>query len=552
VPKNNSNSNGSSKSIESGAGGDNGDTDIPAGSTPKSGEAQGRSRRTFLKRAGMGVALVGLGAAGGETVRQATAPVVPTRTIRSRAQAVRIDNVTIINPADGSSRPGQTVIISDGRIIDVALTASMPVDTSMRVIEGAGRFAVPGYNDMHTHVLQSPNPERGFALMLAQGVTGMRQMEGSPTLLRNRAEDRLGLSEYAPRLLHMPGALLLPFNAQTAADARNEIAKQWDQGADFIKMILTDRDVFFAAIKAAHSKGLRIAGHLPPSVRIDAAAVSGFDSLEHIGTGSSVFLTLSSKSDELWARTPTGLPFPSWAVGIPGAGWAFDTFLKKGLLGPATKTTSESQLALLRQALDTYSVDRAADLGQTFLTHQTWNTPTMANLRSKYVLDDPEFSDDPWLKKVSAEERETQLANIEAFTSAPEADKKVFHDYYDRSLQTVGIWANQGVPLMTGTDTSGRAAGITLEIEFRELGRAGLTPLQILQATTTRPAAYLHRSDRMGRIAPGMDADLLLLDADPLASVAGLSSISLVMRDGHDFTPAELTARADELLAARF
>lgn len=80
---------------------------------------------------------------------------------------------------------------------------------------------------------------------------------------------------------------------------------------------------------------------------------------------------------------------------------------------------------------------------------------------------------------------------------------------------------------------------------------AGLSPLEILRATTSQPAKYLDRTDRMGRIATGMDADLLLLDADPLASIEGLSSISLVMRAGHAFTAGELEARVDRLVKAQ-
>jgi hypothetical protein len=520
------------------------------GRAPEETVDQGSDRRTFLKRVGLGAALVGLGVAADETVRTATAQVVPPRARVTAAGGLRIENVTVVNPADGSSRAGRSIIVQDGRIVDVMSTEMAPAESSMRVIDGAGRFAVPGYNDMHTHVLQSPSAELGFALMLAQGITGMRQMEGSADLLANRAESRLGLNEKTPRLLQMPGELLLPFNANSVDDVRAEVARQWDQGADFIKMVLTDREVFFAAIEAAHDKGLRIAGHLPPPVRIDTAADSGFDCIEHLGTGSSVFLTLSTKADELWAQTPSTLPFPTWVAGLPFAGWAFDTFLKKNFLGPATSTDA-AQFALLKEALATYSDERAVELGGSFAQKRTWNTPTLANLRSKYRLDDPDFRDDPWLQRLPAEEQEAQLAAIESFSSTPAADLDVFHEYYDRTLQTVGTWVNEGAPIMTGTDTSGRGVGNTLSIEFRELGRAGLTPLQVLQASTSQPANYLGRTDRMGRLAPGMDADLLLLDADPLASIEGLSSISLVVRDGHDYTSADLEARIDLLVAAQ-
>ena len=514
-------------------------------------EGRGSNRRTFLKRAGLGVALVGLGVATDETVRAVTALPVHARTTFTAAEGVRIDNVTVIDPIDGSSLPGQSIVVSSGRIVDVMQTSSMPVESSMRVIDGAGRFAVPGYNDMHTHLLQSPNTDLGFALMLAQGITGMRQMEGSDAMLSDRAENRLGLNENAPRLLHLPGGLLLPFNSNSVDDVRAEIERQWDRGADFVKMVLTDHEVFFAAVDAAHNRGLRIAGHLPPPVRIDDAAAGGFDCLEHLGTGSSVFLTLSTKADDLWAQTPSTLPFPTWAANVPFAGWAFDKFLKKDFLGPAINTTDSAQIALLREAFATYSDDRAAELGASFAQKRTWNTPTMGNLRSKYRLDDSEFRSDPWLQRLPVKEQQAHLDVVDSFASTPAADLEVLHEYYDRALRTVGIWAKEGAPIMTGTDTSGRGVGNNLAVEFRELYRAGLTPLEVLRATTTQPATYLGRTDRMGRIAPGMDADLLLLDADPLATIEGLNSISLVVRDGHDYTSADLEARVDRLVKAQ-
>ncbi|MGY4856363.1 amidohydrolase family protein [Cryobacterium sp. AP23] len=499
----------------------------------------------------MGVTLVGLGALGAEAARGVTVPPVPGRTTTAFAEAVRVDNVTIVEPSDGGLRREHSIVIRDGLIEAVLLASSAPVESSMRVIAGQGRYAVPGYNDMHTHVLQDPNPELGFALMLAQGITGIRQMEGSSTLLRYRAENRLGLNETAPRLLGLPGDLLLPFNANTVGGVRDVIAQQWDEGADFIKLVLTDPEVFTAAIEAAHSKGLRIAGHMPPPVRLDTAVENGFDSFEHLGTGLSVFLTMSADAEKLWAKQPTGLPFPSWAVKLPFAGAAFDAFLKGGFLGPATNSTNAEQLLTLKEAFATYSEDRAAELGGAFARKQAWNTPTLVGIRTKYRLDDPEFVNDPWLQRIPLAQREAELAEIEKFGSTPQEDLDIFHEYYDRTLQTIGIWAKEGAPIMTGTDNNGKAAGTTLALEFRELERAGLTPLEILRATTTAPAAYLGRTDIMGRIDAGMSADLVLLDRNPLESIDNLSSISMVFRDGHDYTSQQLWARVEELLAAQ-
>jgi imidazolonepropionase-like amidohydrolase len=221
----------------------------------------------------------------------------------------------------------------------------------MPVIDGAGRFAVPGYNQMHTHALQCSDRELAYATLLAQGVTGMRQMEGSDELLTDRAEQRLGLSESTPAVLQMPGNLLLPFNAGSVDDVREEIARQWDAGADFIKMIMTERDVFLAAVEAAHQRGIRIAGHLPPSIRIEEASEAGFDSVEHLGTGSNVFLSLAATPDELWRQHDTDMPIPGWLSGLPFAGKVFDAFIKERLINSVgVAEPDDAAVVLLKNA----------------------------------------------------------------------------------------------------------------------------------------------------------------------------------------------------------
>jgi imidazolonepropionase-like amidohydrolase len=86
--------------------------------------------------------------------------------------------------------------------------------------------------------------------------------------------------------------------------------------------------------------------------------------------------------------------------------------------------------------------------------------------------------------------------------------------------------------------------------EFRELAAAGLAPLDVLRATTTQPAAFLGRSDRMGAVDAGMAADFLLLDGDPLASVDNLSRIDAVVNAGNYHTVTQLDERVDLLREA--
>jgi hypothetical protein len=512
----------------------------------------GRStRRTLLKTAGLGAVLIGAGAVGDRAIARVLARDAPPRTT-SRAADVRVDDVTVVNPLDGSRIPGRSIVVRNGRIAAVLSAGDVPEETSMPVIGGAGRFAVPGYNEMHTHALQKPERELAYATLLAQGVTGMRQMEGSDELLADRAEQRLGLSESAPAVLQLPGSLLLPFNAGSVDDVRAEIARQWDAGADFIKMIMTERDVFFAAIEAAHQCGIRIAGHLPPSIRLEEASEAGFDSLEHLGTGSNVFLSLAATSDELWPQQDTDMPIPGWLSGLPFAGKIFDAFIKDKLISSVgVAEPDDPAVVLLKNALAAYSEERAAELGDMLASRRTWQCPTLTNLRSKYRLDDPEYRSDPWLQGLSDEEREDKLAMIEAYEALPAGTREVNHEYYERVLHTIGIWSRAGAPIMTGTDTSGRDPARTIQHEFRELARAGLSPLDVLRAATTAPATYLGLDDRMGRVAAGMEADFLLLDADPLDSVDNLGAISMVFRAGHGFTAETMAGKVDDLQRTR-
>jgi hypothetical protein len=73
-----------------------------------------------------------------------------------------------------------------------------------------GKFVVPGYNDMHSHALNLADPSGSSALMLAEGITGFRQMSGSPALLKKRREDALPIGPAAPALLEAPGTILTP------------------------------------------------------------------------------------------------------------------------------------------------------------------------------------------------------------------------------------------------------------------------------------------------------------------------------------------------------
>jgi imidazolonepropionase-like amidohydrolase len=502
------------------------------------------SRRSFLKGAGKALLLVGGGGVAGSIVTQMLQPEVSPRVSFAPASATWIHSVTIVDPVDGSVTPKMSIRINNGLIEAITPADQAPRESSEQVIDGGDRFAVPGYNDMHVHAIQRDHPELGFATMLAEGVTGIRQMLGTPTMLRNRAEQRLALNEHAPRLLQMPGALLLPFNAATPEEVREQVSRQWDQGADFIKYIQTSRDVFFAAVEAAHKHGLQIAGHLPPAVKMSEAAVAGFNCMEHLGTSDNLWIECSRDAEKLWAEKDKKNAMPSW-IGEQG-GELLVSFATEWIIRNSLKISAE-KLDLLDRALATYDDGKANYLAEILVRENTWQSPTLVGSRGKYRLDDPIYRTDPWWSVESAEKRQQNLEIIEEFSKDSKKKVDVYHRYYEASLHTVGLWHRAGVKFLSGTDTSGRTAGKSLHLEFEELAKAGLSPLDILRSTTINPAGYLGRTEKMGRVAQGMYADIVLLDADPLASVKNLRSVSMVLRGGHAYTAGDLQARIAKL-----
>jgi len=111
---------------------------------------------------------------------------------------------------------------------------------------------------------------------------------------------------------------------------------------------------------------------------------------------------------------------------------------------------------------------------------------------------------------------------------------------YQQRLAVIAVWDAERVPMMTGTDGRGDVPGQALHQEFRELAKAGLSPLKILQMTTIEPARFLRRAKSMGKIAPGMAADIVLLDADPRRLVENLGSVSAVVRRGRYVSRSQL------------
>lgn len=463
-------------------------------------------------------------------------------TSTTEAETIRdglvIDGVTIVDVRTGRLISNQAIVIADGEIARIVPAGSVDVAGEARRIDGQGRFVTPGFNDMHAHSLVSDSAATDLPLMLASGITGFRQMAGAQALLAARAAGRPLLPEDSPALLALSGTILAGgvFSDPTAATA--EVERQKAQGADFIKVVDLPPAAFAAAAEAAQANGLPFAGHLPLSVNERDAMRLGMASIEHLGPGISILLNCSSDEAAIRAIL-SAIPADG------GADFGADPALVRRMLVNPMLVTPPPAFALIARVLATYDDAKcrtfAADVGAS----ATWMTPTLTRLEAMELGNTPALRENPDLRFVPASSR-TLWGEVGAdFDTRLSAEQRqILADLFAAQLRLTALFDAEGVKMLAGSDVGGGwiVPGRSLHHEFDLLARSGVTPLRILQMTTIDPARFLNREANMGTVEAGRAADLVLLEKNPITTVANLHGIVGVVRGGRYYDRAELDA----------
>ncbi len=453
---------------------------------------------------------------------------------------VVLAGVTVVDTQQGQLTPAVDLILEDERIGQIVPSGSVPAGGSSTVIDAAGKFVVPGFLDMHAHILEEEHRENSLDLLLAHGITGWRQMSGSPRLLEERRQGTLGLAADAPELLEMPGSILTPLNAGSPEASVAEVQRQKAAGANFIKTISVRPKTFFASLQAATQVGLPYAGHLSPGVDAAKASVAGMRSIEHLGPLELQLIHCSKLSwliRLLLAVRPPAVPDLS-----P------EKMATTGRLIVASPTLFRMQmepdgLKRTQRLIDTFSEAKCRKLAAICATHQTWQVPTLIRIETMQLAEETRFAQDPNLRYIAKSTRQFWVSVAQKFAAlvTPEG-KQTLLRLTALSLRMTKIFDECGVAMMTGSDYGGIwvIPGVSLHQEFDLLAQAGLSPLKILQMATLKPAQFLHREATLGSVQPGRQADLVLLDADPTQSAANLHSIYAVVRAGRYRSRKEL------------
>jgi len=470
----------------------------------------------FLSRLLVTVTALGL-------VRGADSRLVPEAA--AGAASTAIVGVTVIHPElDGAAvvATDDTILITGKRISAVGRRAGVRVPVGARVIDAHGKWAIPGLIDSHVHFFQSGNlftrpdvadfgrwipyaaevarnqqrlPET-FRVWLASGVTAVADVGGP--FWNFAVRDAARASAAAPRVavtgplismvarpqLDLGDPPIIRIDSPDAARAL--VARELERKPDYIKVwyihqpgddLAAQEAIVRATADAAHAAGLRLAVHATELIVAKSALRAGADYLVHSVEDAAV-----DEDFIAMARARHILYCPT-------------LFVRQGYLYALSGTWQATE-----------AEERLAD------------PQVLAGLKLDPVPPDkvPER-----VVKLMSEHREVTLPRVAM-----------------QNLLTV--W-NAGITVVMGTDAGNigtlHGPGVFREMELMQ--QSGLTPLQVLKSATVNGAATLGMSD-LGSIAPGKLADIVLLDADPLAGVANLSRASLVIKNGQAFDPAQL------------
>jgi imidazolonepropionase-like amidohydrolase len=474
------------------------------------------------------VALIGLscGLAGTAPAQRATV-----------SSGLLLTNVTIVDTHTGKLTPGMSVAVDGGRITKIGRAGTLLAKGSARSIDLKGKFVVPGYWEMHGHPIDSPDRADNLALMLANGITGVRQMSGSDALLKERRDGTLMPATDAPELLAMPGSILLRGNAATVPMAVAEVDKQKAEGADFIKTIDVTPQVFFAALEEATKQGLLYDGHLSAGVDAVKASEAGMRVIEHLGPMETILIGCSTDEAAIRQAMAARAAAAAQAPAPPPAA----TLSKNATSNPVLTRSLADPTALSRtqHILDTYSEEKCRNVAQVFAAHKTWQAPTLIRLRTAEFGDDPTYRENPNLEYVSPATRQLWNSIAQQFTAKMgPADRETLKQMFAVQMKVAKLFEDTGVPMLAGSDFGGMwlVAGFSLHQEFDLLAQAGFTPLQVLQMTTLDGAELLGREAHAGSVEEGKDANLVVLDANPMDSVQNLHKVYAVVRGGNYYS----------------
>jgi len=426
------------------------------------------------------------------------------------ASSTIISQVNVINVRDGSIDEGRFVVIDSGKISQI-LENEPPLPEGVKLINGNGKYLMPGLAEMHAHIPSPPQTdayiEETLFLYLSNGVTTIRGMLGHPVHLelREKAKNNEILS---PRIYTSSPS----FNGNTVKtpeEARQKVVSSKEAGYDFLKLHPgIQLEVFNEIVEAANELDIPFAGHVSVDVGIRRALESEYASIDHV-----------------------------------------DGFLE-GLVPEETDVQPDEN------GFFGYNFTRLADttnIGELVAMskdHQVWVVPTQS-LFDRWFS--PESADAlasaPEMKYMPRSTLEKWVESKKQLTSGVEYSAEQWEEFNAIRKAMIHRLHEEGQGLLLGSDAPQvfNVPGFSIHHELSGMLQSGLTTLEAIQIGTVNPALFFDREGEFGEVLEGASADLILLSANPLESLEAIKNPDGVMVRGFWLSRDDIDSRLAEI-----
>jgi imidazolonepropionase-like amidohydrolase len=419
---------------------------------------------------------------------------------------IAIVNVNIIPMDREHVLESHTILIREDLIRFIGPSDRVNVPDDASIIDGSGRYLIPGLAEMHAHV---PGPPAEFAdeesreqfnewvenvlfLYVAAGVTNARSMIGHPAHLPLR--ERVERGDIVGPRLWTSGPGLHGGNLQTVERARQIPFEQRDAGYDFMKILWgIERDVYEALYEAAQEADFWPAGHVPAAVGVPRALETGYLTIDH----------LDGYIELLVDEDVEGLPEPGFF------GFGLVEYIDEDRIPAAARMTRDAGV---------------------------WVVPTQMLFDGVWGLESlDELIARPELHYIPGDMLENWISSTREFRDNPLFTQERLERYRDIRLQLIMTLHDEGAGILLGSDAPQwwNVPGFSIHRELETYIEAGLTPYEALRTGTVNIAEFFEIEDLAGTLQVGKRADAVLLDGNPLDDIANVGNVEGVLIRGN-------------------
>jgi imidazolonepropionase-like amidohydrolase len=452
--------------------------------------------------------------------------------IRIEAPIIALTHLRVIDGTGTAPRDDQTIVISDSKIQSVEPSASARVPANAQIMDLNGYTVMPGIVGMHNHMFfpmgGSPpmysNMGSSFPrLYLANGVTTIRTTGSVAPYTDLEIKHLIDSGKMIGPKMHVTGPYLEGKGAFTpvmhqltdANDARRMVNYWADQGATSFKAYMNiTRDELRAAVEEAHKRGLKVTGHLC-SIGFKEAAEIGIDNLEHGLAVDSEFVP-NKQPDQCPQGGLVNTSLRQLDLNSPAAQETIRTLVAKNVAITSTLPVFEAGGAPLSQS----GIGAAAAL----------LNPRVLNV----------MSTDARVRYLQARARVSSQGDFVAMLR--------------KMMDFERAFVHAGGLLIAGLDPTGNGGIVAGFGDLRELEllvEAGFTPVEAVKIATLNGAKFLGEDARIGSIAPGKQADLMIVKGNPAVTISDIEKVEIVFKDGVGYDSEKLIQSVQGLVGIR-